>query len=251
MSVNPFGSFSDSWYLNLRLGTHMPLPRSRENGLHFLEHLQKKIPQLSRFKHHHDTGNLDLEEPRMQEGYRWLSIEEKRFSSGWVNPTTLADGVNYNSFLLKLLPSYLGVSPIEIDYMDVLIGFDHECMGNHNEIVIESLMPESPLTCFSEENNAQVVNFRPSVTVALSEDCRLQGQIDIIPRTSTDEVRSGEFGDQSISVYLIVRRYRGDGQPISLEEMYNQLVQRAEDLARKYVVPRILRPLSSAIASRS
>ncbi len=63
---------------------------------------------------------------------------------------------------------------MEIDYLDVLFGFDLSYSGNHDEVVAESLLTDSPLNCLSEEAGAKAVDVQPSVTVALSEDCRLQ-----------------------------------------------------------------------------
>ena len=54
-----------------------------------------------------------------------------------------------------MAPHHLGLSPIEIDYLDVLFGFDLSFGGNHDEIIAESLFPESPLTCLLDEEGAQ------------------------------------------------------------------------------------------------
>jgi len=89
------------------------------------------------------------------------------------------------------------------------------------------------------------------VTVALSEDCRLQARIDVVTRTSSYQVRTGDFSEDVISVYLIVRRFWGDRPKETLEAIFQQLTEKAEALAERYIVPRVLRPISSAIASRS
>jgi len=59
------------------------------------------------------------------------------------------------------------------NYSIVLIGH-----RNHDEIIAESLLRESPLACLLDEPDAKAVDIQPSITVALSEDCRLQGRID-------------------------------------------------------------------------
>ena len=78
----------------------------------------------------------------------------------------------------------------------------------------ETQMPahraESPLTCLTEEKGAKAVDFQPTVTVALSDDCRLQARIDVVTRTNSYQVRTGDYSDDVISVYLILRRYWGD-----------------------------------------
>ena len=87
--------------------------------------------------------------------------------------------------------------------------------------------------------------------MALTEDCRTQARLDVITRTNSYQVRTGDYGDDTISVYLVVRRYWGDRPKLSFEAAFEDLTQRAEAMCNTYVVPRILRPISQAIASKS
>jgi hypothetical protein len=64
-------------------------------------------------------------------------------------------------------------------------------------------------------------------------------------------VRTGDYSDDVISVYLILRRYWGDRPREPMENLFAQMTRRAERLCEKYILPRILRPISAAIASRS
>ena len=89
------------------------------------------------------------------------------------------------------------------------------------------------------------------MTVALSDDCRLQARIDVVTRTNSYQVRTGDYSDDAISVYLVVRRYWGDRPKEPMEDIFTRLATRAEQLCNDYIVPRVLRPISSAIASRS
>lgn len=154
-------------------------------------------------------------------------------------------------FNLQMAPHYLSISPVEIDYLDILFGFDLAFSGNHDEIVAESLLESSPLACLGEDQGSRVVDFQPTITVALSDDCRLQARIDIVTRTNSYQVRTGDYSEESISVYLVVRRYWGDRPAEPMEQIAQSLAERADSLCISHVLPRILRPLSSAIASRS
>ena len=87
--------------------------------------------------------------------------------------------------------------------------------------------------------------------MSLSDDCRLQARIDVVTRTNSYQVRTGDYADDVISVYLIVRRYWGDRPKESFESMFEKLAEKADQLCVNHVVPRILRPISAAIASRS
>lgn len=247
---NPYSSFCEDFYVNMRLGSQLQLPHSRETVLHFFERVQKVFPSMTRFRKN-DNGEFNLEEDRAGNSYRWLSLESKRLSSGHVNPESVDDTLKLHKLALEMAPYHLGISPLEIDYLDVLFGFDLSFSGNHDEIVSESLLRDSPLSCLAEEVGAKPVDVQPTVTIALSDDCRLQARIDVITRTNSYQVRTGDYAEDVISVYLILRRYWGDRPRISLEDMFVQLTERADQLASDYLLPRIVRPISAAIASRS
>jgi hypothetical protein len=247
---NVFNTVCDDFYVNLRVGTQMNLPHQRETLLHFFEQVQKAFPDMTRFRRNGET-EFTLEEDRERDSYRWLSIEQQRLACGHVNPPDIATALKLHASVLDHAPYALGLSLVEIDYIDLLFGFDLEYSGNHDEIVAESLFGESPLSALLEESGAKAMDFQPTITVALTEDCRLQGRIDVVTRTNSYQVRTGEYGDEVISVYLIVRRFWGDRMNEPLESLLINLAERAEQLAHKYVVPRIVNPIRSAIGSRS
>jgi hypothetical protein len=247
---NPYSAFCEDFYVNMRLGSQLALPHNRETVLHFFERLQKAYPAMTKFRRN-DNNEFNLEEDRGSHAYRWASLENKRVSSGHVNPTDVADAMRMHELVLDMAPHHLGISPLEVDFLDVLFGFDLTFGGNHDEIIAESLFGESPLTCLTEEDGARAVDFQPTVTVALSDDCRMQARIDVVTRTNSYQVRTGDYSDEVISVYLIVRRYWGDRPKEPMQKVFAQMAERADALCEKYVIPRILRPISAAIASRS
>ncbi len=247
---NPFSAFCDDFYVNMRLSTQLNLPHARETVLHFFERVQRDYPGMTRFRKQ-ETGDLCLEENRDADTYRWLTLEQRRLLSGHVNPPSIEESLRLHQLLLELAPYDLGISPLEIDYLDVLFGFDLSYRGNHDEVVAESLLPHSPLTCLLEEADVKAVDIQPSITVALSEDCRLQARIDIVTRTNSYQVRTGDYSNDVISVYLILRRYWGDRPKEPMQKLLAEMAERAESLCSTYVVPRLLRPISSAISSRS
>jgi hypothetical protein len=247
---NPYAAFCEDFYVNMRLGSQLNLPHNRETLLHLLERMQKNFPGMTRFRKT-DNGEYNLEEDRGSQSYRWMSLEAKRLSSGHVNPSSVEEALNVHQLLLEMAPHHLGLSPIEVDYLDVLFGFDLGFGGNHDEIIAESLFAESPLACLTDVSGSRAVDFQPTVTVALSEDCRLQARIDVVTRTNSYQVRTGDYSDDAISVYLIVRRYWGDRPKEPMEKLFVEMAAKAEELCLAYVIPRVLRPISSAIASRS
>jgi hypothetical protein len=248
--ANPFGAFCEDFYVNMRLGSQLNLPHNRETLLHFFERVQKQFPGLTRFRKN-ESNELNLEEDRTNESYRWVSIETKRISAGHVNPSSIEESLKLHTMLLEHSPHLLGISPVEIDYLDVLFGFDLGFSGNHDEIIADSLLAASPLTCLTEEEGARPVDFQPTVTVALSDDCRLQARIDVVTRTNSYQVRTGDYSDDVISVYLILRRYWGDRPREPMEKLFATMARRAEQLCDSHILPKVVKPISEAIASRS
>ncbi len=247
--THPYVGACDDFYINMRLGSQMPLPSSRETLLHFFDQMQRGFPTMTRFRRT-EAGEMNLEEDRSQPSYRWLSVESKRLCSGHVNPPSIEEAMRIHTTALTIAPHQLGLSSIEIEYLDILFGFDLEFTGNHDEVIAESLLADTPLSCLTEEAGARPVDFQPSVTVSLSEDCRLQARIDVVTRTNSYQVRTGDYADDVISVYLIVRRYWGDRPRQPLEQMAVELADRAQSLCSSQIVSRVLRPISNAIASR-
>jgi hypothetical protein len=247
---NPFSAFCEDFYINMRLGSQLNLPHHRETLLHFFERIQKQFPRMTRFRKT-ENGEFNIEEDRSGDSYRWCSLESKRLSGGHVNPASIEEALKLHTLLLEQAPYQLGISPIEIDYLDILFGFDLAFSGNHDEIIAESLFADSPLTCLNEEHGAKAVDFQPTVTVALSEDCRLQARIDIVTRTNSYQVRTGDYSDDVISVYLILRRYWGDRPRDPMEQLLANMAERADGICHNHILPRIVKPISAAIASRS
>src|SRR3954471_17192375 len=246
----PFSSFCDDFYVNMRLGSQLTLPHNRETVLHYFERVQKEFPGMTRFRKS-DNGDLSIEEDRNNSSYRWLTLESKRITSGHVNPESIEESMKIHKLQLELAPYQLGLSPVEVDYLDVLFGFDLAFSGNHDEIVTESLLGDSPLACLADEDGAKTVDFQPTVTVALSEDCRLQARIDVVTRTNSYQVRTGDYSDDVISVYLVLRRYWGDRPREPMEKMLATMAERAEELCHAHILPKVIKPISAAIASRS
>ena len=73
----------------------------------------------------------------------------------------------------------------------------------------------------------------------------------MLTRTDNYQVRTGEYNDDEISIYLTVRRYWGDRPKEPMEQLLAKMADRADHLCQTHIVPKVLRPISSAIASRS
>ncbi|HEX8324504.1 MAG TPA: hypothetical protein VF595_11405 [Tepidisphaeraceae bacterium] len=245
-----FGNICDDFYVNLRVGTQLGLPQQRETLIHFFEQIQKSFPDMTRFRRA-DATELTLEEDRERESYRWLSVDAARLACGHVNPDSVADAMKLHHTVLDYAPHALGLSMVEIDHVDVVFGFDLEFAGNHDEVVAESLMAESPLAGLLEESGARAVDVQPTMTVSLTEDQRLQARVDVVTRSNGSPTRNPDYTGDAISVFLILRRYWGDRGREPLPQLLDNLAARGERMAEAFVVPKIIQPIRAAIATRS
>ena len=50
MSSNPYASFCQDFYVNMRINTQLTLPHNRETVLHFFERVQKEYPAMTQFR---------------------------------------------------------------------------------------------------------------------------------------------------------------------------------------------------------
>jgi hypothetical protein len=244
-----YGALCDDFYVNANLTTELDMPSSRETLLHFFERFQRAYPGMHHFQRRED-GDLVLEEDKDSGAYRWVAVEQRRLAGGAVNPESLAAAYEQHRLMLELAPSYLTVTKLDAEHLDVLFGFDFTCAGNHDEIIAEALFSGSALACLSEEPRAKPVEFEPLVVFALDEGCRLQARLSIETRTTTYQVRTGEYRGDEISVYFTVRQYWGPEIKDNFEAVFRRQCAVCEDLVNRKIVPRILQPISQAISTR-
>ena len=115
-------------------------------------------------------------------------------------------------------------------------------------MVAEALGVGPALEGLLEVPGARVINFEPSVTLALDEACRLQCRLSVETRTNAYQVRTGEFPEDQISVYFTVRQYWGTGPEQTFLESFRRQREIGEEIVEKLIIPRIVRPLAQAIA---
>ncbi len=248
--MNKYLAECDDFYVNVNLNTEMELPTSRDTVLHFFEQMKKRYPELRNFYSRED-GDLVLEGDKEEESYRSLAIEPRRLCSGQVNPPNLEDAYGQHELVLELAPHLLTISVLDCEALDVMYGFDFDFEGNHDEVVAEALGVGPAFDGLIEVPRAKVINFEPSITLALDDSCRLQARLSIETRTNAFQVRTGEFGDDQISVYFTIRQYWGNGPDRSFLDSFRNQSALGEEIVRDQIVPRIVRPLARAIASRS
>lgn len=247
--MNRYIGDADDFYVNVNLNTEMELPNNRDTVLHFFEQMKKGFPELRNF-YTRENGDLVLEGDKEQDSYRWVAIEPRRLCSGQMNPDSLDDAFRQHEMVLDLAPPLLTISLLDCEALDLMFGFDFNYDGNHDEVVAEALGVGHGLEGLFEMPRAQVINYEPSLTLALDESCQLQCRLAIETRTNAYQVRTREYGEDQISVYFTIRQYWGTGPEQSFLDSLKRQREVGEEVLHHSIIPRIVRPLAQTIASR-
>jgi hypothetical protein len=245
--MNPYDSLSDDFYVNMNLGTEMELPTSRETVLHFFERVRKTYPTMRNF-YCRDRGDFVLEEDKDKGNYRWCTIEPRRVCSGQVNPASIEGVLQQHALVLELAPYMLSVSPLDCEALDLLYGFDFTYRGNQNQLVAEALGVSPAMERMLEIPGATVINSEPSLTVALDEECRTQFRLSVETRTSAYQVRTGDYPEEQLSVYVTARQYGSLGPDATFGDTLQRLNQVCRDMLDHHVIEQVLKPLARTIA---
>ncbi|QEF99321.1 hypothetical protein Mal15_33850 [Stieleria maiorica] len=245
--MSDYGMFSDDFYLNMNLATEMDLPQNRESVLHYFEQVRRRYPQLLNF-YSREKSEFVLEEEKEKGSYRWVSIEPRRLNSGSVNPETLDAAIEQHRSVLELVPYELSITPLDCESLSVMLGFDFNYRGNHNEILNQAIGVAPALERFTTLPYGKVLSNEPSLQFALDEECRTQCRISFESRTTAYQVRTGEYSEDQLSVYLTVRRYDSLGPEESFDKEFVRLSALCRDLVDEYLVSAVLRPLQEAIS---
>lgn len=247
--MNKYGSLSDDFYLNMHLQTELDMPQQRETVLHFFEQMQRHYPQLSNF-YTRERNELVLEEDKESGGYRWVAIEAKRLCSGTVNPPSIEDAMEQHKNVLTLAPYALSLSKLDCESLSIMFGFDYTYRGNHNQLLADTLGVPSVFEGLGGTRPSRILGYEPSIQLALDEDCTTQARLNFETRTTGFHVRTGEFGEEQISVYLTVRRFDSLKPHEDFADEFKRLAEIGFELLDNHVVENVLLPLQQAIAAK-
>ncbi|MGA1392424.1 MAG: hypothetical protein ACO38W_04635 [Phycisphaerales bacterium] len=243
-----FGECCSDFYVNQKLALKMDLPESREPLLDLFDRVRRSMPELDRLRRY--DGELALESPDQERRYRWVAMRQTSIRSGDVNPSELEEAYALHRLILEVAPYYLSISPLDIDYLELVFGFDLEAEANRDEVVFDALLADGPLGNLVDPTQDRFLDCQPSVGLALNEACDLQAFFEVRSRGSATEAATGDFLPEPISVYLTVRRH---GPVSSLEQLpaiFATLCGHAERLAEERAIPQLVMPIRHAILSR-
>ena len=243
-----FDGVADDFFVNLNLQTTLALPDARETVLQFREAVQRDFPAMTSF-YQRETGEYVLEGDREEGSYSWLELQTNRLTAGSFNPPSLDDALALHQWLLDRSVYFLGISGLDVECLDVLFGFNLDYRGNRDAIVASALLGDSPLAALVGEGAGGCVEFEPGIVVALDEDCYMQARLSLETRSSSYQVRTGQYDDEPISVYFTVRRYPTPGQVINMTESLADQAAACQDLVTRVVIPQVVHPIALAIAA--
>ncbi len=246
-----FGSHCDDFHVATRLFLKLDLALERETVLHFFDSVRREITSMRKLRRR-DDGAIVLEEDECEFGTRrWLRLDESTIRMGHHNPQDLDDAERLGRTVLKMAPYHLTLSDLDYDHLEIVLGFDLEYRGNHDQLIADTFFSDGPLAgLMSHDGVFHAIDAQPFLGVALTESCDVQAYLEIKSRTSTFEVRTAQYESQALSVYLTVRRFWGFDSAITLVDAHRNLTERAFELAADRIVPLVVCPLAQAIASR-
>lgn len=243
-----FRSMADDFFVNVDLRTTLALPGARETVLHFCEAVQKAFPGMTSF-FEREAHQYVLEGDRESGRYQWLEIHRHRLTAGAFNPPTVAAAYELHRWLVERSVYFLGVGGLDVESLDVLFGFNLDFRGNRDAVVAEALLDGSPLGALTDPGRRKCVEFEPSIALTLDEACDCQARVSVETRGNSYQVRTGQYDDEPISVYLTVRQYPTAGRVMDIQASLEQQCLWCEELACSVVVPQVVKPIWAAIAA--
>jgi len=240
-----FSNLCSDFYVNQKISLCVDLPKVKETASDLFDRIRKEVPEFDRLRPF--ENELAMETSEVDGRYQWVGLRPKSIGSGSVNPVQIEDAYHLHRLLLELMPYYLSVTPLNIEFIELVFGFDLPARENRNEVVMRSLMGATPFASLVDTEGEPLLDVQPRLGFALNEACDLQAFIEVKTRTSAAEAASQFYQDEPISVFLTVRR----NGPLNNEEefinTFGTLAGHIEHIAEHRVIPDVVVPLHQAI----
>jgi hypothetical protein len=250
MPVDSYSSLCDDFYIDMYVNTELDLPTERDTILTFFGRIQKQFPTMGRFSRR-DNGECCLEEDHGTGQYRWVSLEVDRVGSGMVNPPSCAEAYHQDKLILELMPYMLGVTPLDVESLDLSFSMDFDCSGNHDEVIAEALFGTSAFGGLLDWPNVRPIVYSPAMVISLADDDYTQARVSIESKTSLYEPGEKEPSrEEPISLTLTVRQYPRPQERFDPVAAFERLGQVAEELMAERIVHYFVQPLTEVIAQR-
>ena len=248
-----FGALCTDFYINQKLSLKMDLPTERDTLLHFFDQVRKTQPGMTRFRRY--EGELSLESSRREAEYTWLSLRQSSIRTGHVNPDVMEDAYKYHRRMLEIAPFYLTLSPLDIDYVELMFGFDIECKEDHDEVVYEALFSDSALggllKPIDDVEGTKILDVQPVFGLNLSKDGKLQAYFEVKTRRRSRRGSGKRYAQEPISLFVTLRNYGPIDKLDDLKEVTTELGQHCETLTTERLIPDLLNPIVQHISPSS
>lgn len=269
-----FATSCAAYYVNLRVNLKMDLPTKRETVLGLYDRLRRQRPGLSQFRRYQNELALESDAAEADAvgsaaWQEWVAVRRTSVRAGSVCPREWDAAYALHNAVIESAPYYLDISALDIESIEVLLGFDLAASGNHDAIICNALMAGTPMALLASAaarpghsgRNAPHMAFRPVdcqpiFGVALNDANDLQAHIEVKTRSS----RRGHTGaasggselpsrgrEEPISLYLIVRRFGPFADVAALPTILTEIRTAAHDLLDSYVEPKLLTPIRDEI----
>lgn len=242
-----FRALCDDFYVNQKVQVKLDLPKSRETVLDLFERFRRSFPAMQMFRRFRDE--LALESPQTDAPHRWLAVRANTLRSGTVNPQNFEEAYALPAQVLEFAPAYLSLSALDIDFIELLYGFDLAASANHDAIVLEALMPGSPLAALVDVPGTSPIDCQPVVGLSMGQRGDLEIYFEVKTRAGGGATPKPAEGPEPISVYLTLRKFGPFGDVKDLPGVLYGLARQGESLLEKRVAPGLLAPIRAAIAS--
>jgi hypothetical protein len=240
-----FSALCSDFYINQKLGLKLDLPDRREPVLDMFDRLRKEFPKLDRFRRF--DGEIALESAESDREFAWVAMRQTSLRSGSVNPLSLEEAYGLHKRILETAPYFLSISPLDVDFLELVFGFDFETDEPRDEIIFDALYADSPLASLVDRQQDTLVDVQPAIGVSLSISGDLQASFEVKSRPRIDLPPAD--GDP-ISVFLTVRKLGPVRSLDDLGTVFASLCGHAERLAEHRVIPHLVVPIRNAILAR-
>ena len=250
MATNSYGSLCDDFYIDMYVNTELDLPTERDTILTFFDRIQRQFPTMGKFSRR-DNGEYSLEEDPVSGQYRWVSLEVDRVGAGAVNPASVEEVYQQNKLVLELMPYMLGITPLDVDSIDLTFAMDFDCAGNHDEVIAEALFGSSAFGWLLDWPHTKPIVYSPAMVISLSEDDHTQARVSIESKTSLYEPGEKEPSrDEAITLSLTVRQYPKPNERFDAVAAFERQCQTVEELMTERILRYFVQPLTETISQR-
>lgn len=241
-----YRALATDFFVNQKLSLKLDLPRERQTVLDMFDRVRRQFPSMNQFKRYRDE--LALESETAAHEHRWVAIRNNNIRSGSVNPESLDEAYALHRHILEVAPFFMSISPLDVDSLELLYGFDLAAGGNHDEIVFDALIANTPLARMFDIPGASPIDCQPIFGVVLHEANDIEAICEIKTRSGGRHGRA-EGSHEPISVYLTLRKYGPVNDIKQLPDILRMLIAQGEQLVDTRLVPSIVVPLRDVIAS--